>query len=223
MFESSRTYGLFTAYFDEELYRYASIYYEERAFGKDRLMYSVVGVTKVLEDLEISQRDHLPYQDLQRFLEQDFAAIHKVSQTPDKFKPYLTARIDIKLMTPEGDFQILSVSDDKVNMARPAWFQKDGIGYMVQSYTGKLDFTAKATVDGQIQMWLRGVDIRTPEDKSKRIPYWIDYTKLTVNDETILDTLTPVWHDKPYRHFIDVKADEEIKLQVEWLPHRSDT
>ena len=75
-FESSRTHGLFTAYFDEELYRYAATYYDTHDFGHDRLMYAVTGVAKVLEDIEISQRNHPPYQDMQRFLEQDFYFIH---------------------------------------------------------------------------------------------------------------------------------------------------
>lgn len=30
-----------------------------------------------------------------------------------------------------------------------------------------------------------------PNDRSKGIPYWIDYTNLIVNDKMIFDTLTP--------------------------------
>lgn len=150
----------------------------------------------------------------------------KVVKVVNKFRSYFTARVDIKLMTTEGDFQILSVSDKKATVQKPAWFQKNGIGYVIQSHLGQLDFTAKATVDGKIRLWLRGLDVRAPEDLAKGIrkliPYWIDYTKLTVDEETIFDTLTPVWHDKFYTHIIDVKADKEIKIQVEWLPHRSD-
>ncbi|MBD3878132.1 MAG: glycosyltransferase [Quinella sp. 1Q5] len=141
----------------------------------------------------------------------------------NKFKRYLTARIDVKLMTIEGEFQILSVADDKASISKPSWLQKNGIGYVIQSYAGELNFTAKATVDGKIQLLLRGIDIRNPEDKTKRIPYWIDYTKLTINGKTIFDTLTPTWHNEPHRYDFDVKAGEEIKIQVEWQPHRSDT
>ena len=224
MFESSRTYGLFTAYFDEEFYRYAATFYETNAFGRDRPMYAILGVTRVLEDVEISQRNHSHYQDLNRFLEQDFATTHKEGDIVlNKFKRYFTARIDIKLMSTAGDFQLLSVSDNKVNMWKPDWFQKEGIGYQIQSYAGQLTFTAKATVAGQIQLFLRGLDIRTPENNSKRIPYWIDYTKLTVNGKTIFDKLTPAWHDKLYYYDFAVKANDETKIHVEWLPHRSDT
>ena len=141
------------------------------------------------------------------------------------FASYFTARIDIKLIpkTSGGDFQILSLSDDKAKATKPAFMNKNGIGYKINSYVGKLEFVAKATVGGQIRLILRGNDVRDPNDKAKRIPYWIDYTALVVNGQTILDTLTPTWHNEPYTHFMNVKADEEITFQVEWLPHRSDT
>ena len=144
------------------------------------------------------------------------------SQIIDKFNLYFTARVDVKLLSTTGDFQIIEVSDQRATVWKPKWFQKNGKGYQIQSYAGKLNIIAKATVDGKIRVILKGLDVRAPEDDSKRIPYWIDYTKLTVNAKTIFDTLTPVWHDKVYRYNMDVKAGEEIKIQVEWLPHRSD-
>lgn len=225
VFESSKTFGLFTKYFDAELYHYASNYYDTHVFGRTRPLYAVTGVAKVLEDVEISQRNYAPYRDMQRFLEQDFVTIHKSDdQILRRLKPYISARIDVKLGTKEqGDFQILSVSDRKAAVSKPPWFQKGGIGYSIQSYAGKIEFVAKVTVDGQIQLRLMGLDIRDSKDKSKRIPYWIDYTKLIVNGNVILDTLTPAWHDKPYAYKTEAKVGEEIKIQVEWLPHRSDT
>ena len=223
MFESSRTYGLFTAYFDSELYHYAANYHENNVFGRNRPLYAVVGVTQVLEAIEVSQRNRTLNQNMKHFLEQDFATIHDNAQVPGNFKPYITARIDVKLVTTEGDFQIISVSDEKATVDKPNWFQKDGVGYVIQTCAGKLEIKAKTTVKGQVTFRLRGMDIRTPEDKSKRVPYWIDYTKFEVDGKTVFDKLTPVWHDKLYRHSIAVEAGEEIKIQVEWLPHRSDT
>ena len=146
---------------------------------------------------------------------------HALRKVIDNF----TARIDVKLVpkTDGGDFKIFSVSDDKAKLTKPDWFNKGGIGYVLTSYAGKLNFVAKALVDGKINLNLRGIDVRNSNDKSKRIPYWIDYTKLVVNWKVILDKLTPAWHNKPYRYVLDVKADEEIKIEVEWLPHRSET
>ena len=145
------------------------------------------------------------------------------SELVNKFKPFITARIDIKLNTTDGDFQIISLSDERANVKKPNWIQKNGIGYMIQSYAGNLELVVKSNVNGQIKLWFRGLDVRTSEGNAKRIPYWIDYTKLTVNDEPILDKFTSTWHDEPYVYTIDAKANEEIKIQVEWLPHRTDT
>jgi len=94
---------------------------------------------------------------------------------------------------------------------------------VIHSCAGKLKVVAKAFVPGQIRLNLLGLDVRNPDDNTERIPYWIDYTKLTVNGAVIFDELTPAWHDKSYRHRIDVAADEEFTIEVEWLPHRSDT
>lgn len=221
-FESSRTYGLFTSHFDEELYNYAANYYDTHDFNRDRSMYAIVSAVKVLEDVQLSQRNYPQYQDMKRFLDQDFAIIHRDDQTLFKFKNYFTARMDLKLMSTEGDFQILSMSDDKATIWKPDWFQKGGIGYQIQSYVGKLEMVAKATVDGKINLDLRGLDVKDSKDKSKRIPYWVDYTKLTVNGKTIINKNTPAWHDKAYLHRMDVKANTEVKIQVEWLPHRGD-
>ena len=140
-----------------------------------------------------------------------------------KFKPYLTARIDIKFASTNGDLQILSVSDDKAEISKPQWFNKNGVGYLIHSLNGTLTFISKATVDGQINLSLKGMDVRDPKDQTKRIPYWIDYTKLTVNGKTIFNTLKPTWHDKYYRHNIKIKAGEELTINVEWQPHRADT
>ena len=147
---------------------------------------------------------------------------------PHKFKNFLTARVDVKFLpkASQGEFQIFSASDNKAEVLKPEWFQKDGVGYVITSLAGELTFVSKASVDGQICFNLRGMDVRKPEDwkkgNTKRIPYWIDYTTLVINGKKILSTLTPTWCDKPYSHTVEVKAGEEITVQVEWLPHRSD-
>ena len=140
-----------------------------------------------------------------------------------ELRRHFTARIDTLLMTKEeGDFQILSTSDDKAKVSKPKWFQKNGIGYVVTSYAGNVEFVVKSTVDGQISLRLRGLDVRTPEDKKKRIPYWVDYTKLTINGYTIFNAVNPAWHDEPYRCTFGIKAGAEVTIQVEWLPHKND-
>lgn len=140
----------------------------------------------------------------------------------NRFKRYVTAKIYVLIDKKIGKdaIQILSVSDDKALFSKPDWWQRNGTCHVIDSYTGNLEIVAKAIVEGQVQISLGGLYVQDPEDKSKRLPYWIDYTKLIVNGKTILNKLTPVWHDKTYRYKFDVKAEEEIKIQIEWLPHR---
>lgn len=141
--------------------------------------------------------------------------------TSDKASQFFTARIDIKLMTPKGDFKILSVSDDNAEVKKPSWLQQGGIGYQIQSEVGKLEVVTKAASDGQLSFNLKGISVSDPNDKAKRIPHWIGYTKFVINEQTIFDKLTPAWHDKPYKHNMKVKADEEIRIQVEWSPNKN--
>lgn len=222
-FDSSKTYGVFTSYFDEELYQFATYHYETNIFARERPLNWLVGVTKVLEDVEISKRNRPLYNDLKYFLTEDFCNINRNAQIIYRFRDYISARIDIKLISKTGDFQIISLSDNKTNVSKPDWYQKNGIGYILTSYVGKLSFVAKSETAGRIHLILRGLDKRNPSDSSKFIPYWIDYTKLIVNGTTLFDKLTPIWHDKFYRYDMTVKAGEEVTVQVEWLPHRSDT
>ena len=143
--------------------------------------------------------------------------------TSETVPQLFTARIDLKLQTEQGDFQILSVSDDKAKVDKPHWFQNGGIGYIIQSHVGKLKLIAKATAEGRLNFRFRGIHAYNPKDKTKRIPHWVGYTKFVVNENVIFDKLTPVWHDKPFAYGMDVKAGEEIIIQIEWLPHRDDT
>ena len=158
------------------------------------------------------------------FVDEERRAKDYHSDIVNNFKQYFTARLDIQLTGSDaGDFQILSVSDDKAAVQKPAWLQKNGIGYVIQSYAGKMEIVAKATGSGKCILKLKGIFVRDPEDKSKHIPYWIDFTKFLVNEQIIFDKLTPAWHDKPYSYNMKVTAGDEIKIQVEWLPHRSNT
>ena len=137
----------------------------------------------------------------------------------EEFLRRRTARVDVKFWSTEGDFKVVSVSDNNATVLKPGWFQKDGVGYQIESRAKKLAVVVKATVDGRIEFKFRGIDVRTPNDRTKRIPYWIDYTRLTINGETIFNELMPAWYAKIYRHKMNVTADEEITIQIEWLPH----
>ncbi|MBD3879894.1 MAG: hypothetical protein SR1Q5_09515 [Quinella sp. 1Q5] len=208
-FYSSKTYGLFHSYFDQELY------FNENPRVNDGFHYcTVLGIVKVLADVEISNHNQPLYRDVQTLLYRDFVTIHdnSDSQILLKFSRYLTATVMVRLnkkMNAE-DIQILSVSDNRAAIFRPNWWQHLGICYAINSYVGKLEFVAKAAVEGKMQIRLSG-------------PFGVDYTLLIVGEKIIFEKPTPTWSNKPYVHEMNVKAGEEILIQVEWLPHKSDS
>ena len=136
-----------------------------------------------------------------------------------EFKNKFTARIDVKLVTGDagGDLQILSVSDDKAEVLQPEWLNKDGVAYLIRSYSGQVKLVAKTDADGQIQLGLRGLNVPNPADKNKSIRYWIYYTSLKINGKAVFNEITPARYGKAYIHDMDVKAGEEITMEIEWL------
>ena len=152
-----------------------------------------------------------------------FNSLEKIPEPLEDAPSKITARIDIQLRpkTADGDFQIVSISDKQAEVKKPAWFQKGGIGYQIQSANGTMKIVAKATADGQIKLSLRGLDVR--DSNNKCIPYWVDYTRLIVNGKSILDNVTSAWLNMPYNYQLKVKAGEEIKIETAWLLQKDDT
>ena len=156
-------------------------------------------------------------------LKDDISSGDTRSEIIQRFQTFLTARVAIKLIGQNApDLQVLSLSDDQANVSQPGWWQEGGTGYVITSYRGELEIHLKSGTDGELLVLLTGLDIREPNDNTKRIPYWIDYTGLSINGVTVFDNIHPAWHDKRYDHTLNVKAGEEITLRLSWLPHRSD-
>ncbi|MBR2774912.1 MAG: hypothetical protein IKD73_08015 [Selenomonadaceae bacterium] len=225
VFYSRKTHGLFSAYFDDDLYRVASKKHETRTFDKFSFIYPFLGIAKVLEDVQISNRNRPLYQDMKNFLESDSYDIPEEEAILNKFILYLKGKILIQALDKKNKeaIKIISITDRKAKVSKPNGAQNKGLCYMIDSCTGNIEIVTKIAEAGQIIIRLSGAFIPDKTEERKLIPYWIDYTKLKINDKTIFDTLTPAWCSKPYSHILNVNADEEIKIQVEWQPHRSDT
>ena len=221
-FETQRAHGLFSSYFDDELYSYAAAYYESR--NSYRQIYVVSGVTEVLEAVEASNRNRSLYQPLQRLATEDFYEPNDDARIVNKIKPFFTARIFVfmRQRTNPEDFQFLSASDDRANIQRPEYLQTGQIAYTIDSYAGNLKLVFKAAVDAPIRIGLSAPLVHDKEDWNKHVPYWIDYTSFKINGKVIFNAIQPVWRDKSYRHDMKANAGDEITLEMEWLPHRSD-
>lgn len=131
---------------------------------------------------------------------------------------YVTARIDIKNVgNKDNSIEIISTSDSCAKINFPEWFKDEtGSGLIIQSEKCFLYLEIKCINKGSLNIRLRGPYVKDKNDK--QFPTYIDYIKLTINDEDYLDDNKLVWHNTPYKIQKNVEDGEIIKIYVEWLP-----
>lgn len=137
------------------------------------------------------------------------------------FIKYITARIDIKNYgNKDNDLVILECSDPKCEIEAPDWFKtKEGAGWKIQSRKGELDLKIKCINEGQLKIYIRGVDY-TNKNFNQKVVIDINFTKLIVNGTTIFDTES--YNNPPNKYFFytldKVKNDEIVDIHIEWEP-----
>ena len=132
---------------------------------------------------------------------------------------FFKARIDIRINSSnDARCQLISYSDKNIHITKPGWFIKNGDGYVVISRALSLDLELKSDAEGKLDIYLRGIDKRNYQ--GNRIPYWVDYKKLTFNKKVLFKGLKPVWHDLPMVFTVAVKSEEIISLHIEWTIHK---
>ena len=137
----------------------------------------------------------------------------------ERLSRMLTARVDIKNVGTEGNSQdVLDVSDPSASVESPAWFRDAaGTGRVVKSCAGNLSLRLRCGGNGELQIRLRGQDVRGAD--GKRIPVWIDYTSLFVDGEPLLSEPVAVWHDKPFVVKRPVKDGQIVSVALSWHSH----
>lgn len=133
-------------------------------------------------------------------------------------KKYLQCRIDIKNLGSKNNDIILMESNDPLqDFFAPEWFiDNNGVGYVLQSNTGSLNLSFKCINDGKIQIWFKGIDYY--DKKGNRIPIYIDYTEIFVDDENLVSGSKVCWHDNPFIFHKDIRNGQTVKIQVKWRP-----
>ena len=120
---------------------------------------------------------------------------------------------------------LLRYSDNALHFEKPNWFKNnEGVGIVLHSIKGSLDFQIECIQDGQLNIWLRGVDFR--DKKNKRTPKFIDFTKLVINEEVIFDSRVAVSldHALAYNYTKEkVKDGDTFNIHVEWEPFDSES
>lgn len=222
-FDSSEVRGLFTSCFDEQFYEEADRYYNWSKFFPLRHCSAVLGMTNAIKYVIASRVNNEIGRPALAGVLQSCAYQTSNRMSPlRRFDNNITARLDFKLSHagPE-DIDVVSIDDDLAKWSKPDWLQKSkGGGLMLHSFTGKLTLTLKVAKEGELHIWLRGVDVRESGNRNKRIPYWLDFQKLVINDKEIFSGRYAVWHDQPFEYKLPVKSGEEITLKTEWRPHQ---
>lgn len=137
----------------------------------------------------------------------------------DIFARLMEARIDIKNKgTDENDLLIDNVSDALCIVSKPGWFGKDGVGYSIKSLAGSIKFTATFKKDGMLNLYLHTEPFFSA-DGNRRIPIWLDYTSLTIDDAIIFSEKKPTWHDRAFTLEREVKDGQQMTFAIAWQPH----
>lgn len=138
----------------------------------------------------------------------------------DIFARLMEARIDIKNKgTDENDLLIDNVSDALCIVSKPGWFGKDGVGYSIKSLAGSIKFTATFKKDGMLNLYLHTEPFFSADGKNRRIPIWLDYTSLIIDDAIIFSEKKPTWHDKAFTLEREVKDGQQMTFAIAWQPH----
>ena len=92
----------------------------------------------------------------------------------------------------------------------------EGKGVLIHSDANKLKFKVKCTCDGKLNLILKGLFFN--DASSKRIPIYVDITKLVINEEILIDSSNLVYHDRALTYVKNVEDGEIVDVEVEWEP-----
>lgn len=140
-----------------------------------------------------------------------------------KLNNYNTSRIDIINYNLSNEHQkqnnvkIENCSDFNLEYYYPDWFKNpQGKGLIINSQKNFLKFDIIIEGDGELQIYLRSNDHRL---NNQRVPIYINYTKLLINNENILTENAIANHDIPFIYKSSVKDKQKITVYVEWMPY----
>lgn len=140
-----------------------------------------------------------------------------------KLNNYNTSRIDIinynlsNENQKQNNVKIENCSDFNLEYYYPDWFKNpQGKGLIINSQKNFLKFDIIIEGDGELQIYLRSNDHRL---NNQRVPIYINYTKLLINNENILTENAVANHDIPFIYKSSVKDKQKITVYVEWMPY----
>lgn len=155
-------------------------------------------------------------QSFKNLFEEDY--FNNTSDNANKYTKYVKkwneCRIDLKNYgNAENTLKILSSKNINVNF--PKWLENEkGKGCVIKSTHNKLNITVQTIKKGQLVIDLRGSNYKS--DFGSKIPIYINYKKLIVNNEIVFLENKLVSHDDKYSFRLDCENDQIIKIEIEF-------
>ena len=142
----------------------------------------------------------------------------------DIFARMMEARIDIKNKgADDNDLLIDNISDAHCTVSKPDWFGKGGVGYSIKSVAGSIKFAVTFKKDGILNLYLHTEPCFSADEKKLKIPVWLDYTSLIIDEAVIFYEKKPTWHDKAFTLAKEVRDGQQMTFAIAWQPHIYDT
>jgi len=219
----------FLKYYPSEVYEIADQHLLGIPFHPFQEFFPIIGIVKILHDIEVSQsttNDSI-YDEMQSFIFKPSPRVdhaYKRRNLQRALNIFKTARIDIKNNgAPSNDLEI-QVEEPAAVVNPPVWFtSQSGVGHIITADTGSLHLHLTCRGKGTLTINLRATDCRKPLNKNQRLPIWIDYQDMAINDTDIFKQNQPAWHDAPYRYTREVTDGEELHLTINWQIHGYET
>lgn len=136
---------------------------------------------------------------------------------PDVLKWLELARIDIKNQGEGNDVKVSVVEGNGCNIWQAGWFSHGGAGYVMETSDQHLILELECKGAGNLLLRLQGIDRRAAD--GSRLPIWVDYTRLAVNEDLVFWEMKPLWHDRQYAYERHVGDGEKIKVEISWALH----
>lgn len=112
----------------------------------------------------------------------------------------------------------LQVCGTKANITTPKWYTgSKGEGKVIQNNLYKDVMKLKMINNGLLEFYFRGKEIKLNDS---RMPLWIDYKSIKIDDKEILSEPVATWHDKPFKYEMPVEDGQEVTLEIEQQYHQ---
>lgn len=124
------------------------------------------------------------------------------------------SRVDIKNKGNPSSSITFSQFDDDLNISFPRWFENhEGKGCLIEYNNRNVDLNFNCVNDGKLNIILRGKDFRNV--KNQRVPVYINFTKVVLNDKVLLNSNKLIWHNDTHIIYRKSFDSEKIHLRLE--------